>query len=219
MLNLTRKILILDPDKKASAEMKEYFELLGFKCRTAVNVQGGLIFIAEEKFDVVISELEFSDGRATDLLTDDCPPLVVLTAANDENAIVGALSLGAADYILKPCSPRVMAARLQARFSLRPNAYEHFGLLLETSLRQVTYRGTPVKLTSSEFNILSFLMAHPGEFFNTDEIYENVWHAQSMQSSVVRVHLANLKRALFAATGKNLLVQKFGTGYAFASED
>ncbi len=174
--------------------------------------------LSGEKFDAVISELAFSDGKAFDLLSDGCPPVIVLSTLHGDDEVVGALSAGCSDYVFKPCSPRVMAARLEARFT-KGNAFEYFGLSLNVSLRQVKYHGIPVKLTSSEFDILSFLMAHAGEFFSTDEIYQNVWHASSLQTSVVRVHLANLKRAIHTATGQNLIIQKFGTGYAFASED
>lgn len=219
MQKLTRKILILDPDANALPPLKEYLERQGFECRTGTSVRDGLTLLADESFDAVISELRFDDGRVTDLLTDGYPPVMVFSASRDEDEIVGALSLGCSDYVFKPCSPRVMAARLGARFSVKANAFEYYGLLLDLSLRQVTYRGEPVKLTSCEFDILGFLMAHPGEFFSGDEIYKNVWHTASMQTSVVRFHLANLKRAILAATGKNLIIQKFGAGYAFASED
>ena len=219
MQNLTRKILILDPDAKSLPPLKEYLERQGFECRSGSSVQDGLALLAEDNFDAVISELRFLDGMVTDLLTDDCPPIMVFSASRDDDEIVGALSLGCSDYVFKPCSPRVMAARLEARFCLKANFLEQFGLKLDLSLRQTTYRGEPVKLTSSEFDILSFLMAHAGEFFSGDDIYKNVWHTASLQTSVVRFHLANLRRAILNATGKNLIIQKFGAGYAFASED
>lgn len=177
----TRKILIADPDEKAAAHLSEFLERQGFGCFTATDMRSALSLMTEEKFDAVISELEFADGRATDLLSVDCPPVVVLSASHGDDDIIGALSSGCADFVFKPCSPRVMAARLEARFSSKANAYEYHGLKLDLPLRQVTYLGDVIKLTSSEFEILSFLMANAGSFFSSDEIYFNVWHASSLQ--------------------------------------
>ncbi len=81
MQKLTQKILILDPDGNASAPLKEYLERQGFECRLGISVQDGLTLLAKESFAAVISELRFDDGRVTDLLTDDCTPVMVFSAA------------------------------------------------------------------------------------------------------------------------------------------
>ncbi len=210
-----RRILIIDGNAET---LSKYLEELGNLCRIANTLQAGRAFLAAEPFDGVISEWVLPDGKAADLLGEGIPPLVVYSDRTDDADVIDALSHGAADYVFKPCSPRVLALRLFLRLPPRGNRMERHGLALDMDLRAVTYRGQPVKLTSSEFNILCFLMAHPGIFFPADTIYEKVWNASSMQTSVVRFHIANLKRALLAATGKNLIFSEFGAGYAFAKE-
>ena len=212
-----RRILILD-DEAEALPLLQYFGEFGNICRAKSTLQAGRALLAAEPFDGVISEWVLPDGTAADLLGEGVPPLLVYSSETDDSAVLEALSRGAADYVFKPCSPRVLALRLFLRLPPRGNRMERHGLALDMDLRAVTYRGQPVKLTSSEFNILCFLMAHPGVFFTTDTIYEKVWNASSMQTSVVRFHIANLKRALLAATGKNLIVSEFGAGYAFAKE-
>lgn len=216
MNNLTfRKILIIDADENAALPLCKHFGLLGFDCRAAKTLAEGKAFLAEGGFDAVISELFLPDGKATDLIG-ETPPLFILSSADGDDEIVEALSLGVSDYILKPCSPRVMEARLAARLPVKVQAVEHCGLTLDKRLRTASYLGKSLKLTSSEFNILFFLMTHPGKFFTADEIYEKVWNAASLQTSVVRFHISNLKKTLFSVTGKNLILSEFGVGYAFA---
>lgn len=144
MQNSYKKILLVDPDPEATEPMKDYLESHGFCCSSADSIRGGLDMLSNEKFDAVISELAFSDGKAFDLLSDGCPPVIVLSALHGDDEVVGALSAGCSDYVFKPCSPRVMAARLEARFA-KNNAFEYFGLSLNVSLRQVKYHGIPVK--------------------------------------------------------------------------
>lgn len=216
-MDLSRKILMLD-DASVTAPLCSYLGQQGFVCRTAETFAEGRALLFEEKFDMIVSELALPDGTADELFGRELP-IVIYSANTDDDAVLRFLALGAADYIFKPCSPRVLAARIALRLPQRNNTVTCSGLSLNVSLRTAYYGGLPVKLTSSEFNILRFLMAHPGKFFPADVIYERVWNASSMQTSVVRFHISNLKKTLFAVTGKNLILSEFGLGYAFASEE
>lgn len=211
------KILIIDADSSVTEPVCAYFHALGASCRAAKTLAEGRAYLAEGGYDAAISELFLPDGKGTELL--GSLPLVIFSAEKDDEEIVNALSLGAADYILKPCSPRVLAARLFKIVPPRKDIVSRYGLTLDLRFRSASYLGQPVKLTSSEFNILFFLMTHRGEYFTADEIYERVWNAPSLQTGVVRFHISNLKKALFAATGKNMILSGFGVGYAFAAEE
>lgn len=210
------KILIVDTES-AARPYCEYFRSIGYCTRTAETLTEARRLLMCEKFDAVISELRLADGEAGDLLGGKTPVIVFSEETSDE-AVIRALSLGASDYVFKPCSPRVMAARLERRLLLRDRPLTGHGITLNVAMRTALYDGKPIKLTSSEFNILCFLMAHPGEFFSADTIYERVWKMPSMQTGVVRFHISNLKKTLLSATGRNLILSEFGIGYAFASE-
>ena len=166
----------------------EYFRQIGYSPRTAETLAAARQFLMREKFDAVICELSLPDGEAGDLFG-ECPaPVIVYSAETSDEAVV------------------------------RDRAFTGHGITLNITMRTALYGGKPIKLTSSEFNILCFLMAYPGKFFSADEIYERVWKSPSMQTSVVRFHISNLKRTLLAVTGENLILTEFGTGYAFAAE-
>lgn len=212
-----RKILITDNDSKVSAALSQHFEWLGNFCRIANSLKDCKRILNEEKFDIVVSESTLPDGDAIELFANtDLPPVIIFSSRNDDDEIIELLSAGAVDYILKPCSPCVMAARIGIRLPPLNRIIVLHGLSLDIGKRTLFYNEKPVKLTSSEFNILHLLMSYPGKFFTADEIYEKVWNASSMQTSVVRFHISNLKKTLFAVTGKTLIVSEFGTGYSFA---
>lgn len=209
------KILVIDPDDEAP--LCRHFGLLGYDCRAVKTVAEGKALLAKDVYAAVISGLFLPDGKATDLIGDS--PVFVFSSVTSDEEIIDALSRGAADYILKPCSPRVMEARLAPKLLKKAQTAEWSGLLLDRRSRAASYRGTPIKLTSSEFNILFFLMTNDGKFFTADEIYERVWNAASLQTSVVRFHISNLKKTLLSVTGKNFIRSEFGMGYAFVPED
>ena len=211
------KILIVDAESTA-LPLCGYFRGIGYFVSLAETLTEARRLLLREKFDAVISELRLADGEAGELFGEG-PPVIVFSEETSDEAVIRALSLGASDYIFKPCSPRVMAAKLERRLLLRDRALTGHGITLSASMRTALYNGEPIKLTSSEFNILCFLMAHPGQFFTADEIYERVWKMPSMQTSVVRFHISNLKKTIFFVTGKNLILSEFGMGYAFAPED
>ena len=92
------------------------------------------------------------------------------------------------------------------------------GLTVNASKRTVFYRQKPVQLTSSEFNILWFLIRNRGEFFHADKIYERVWQAPSLNTTTIRRHLSTLRQKLKEISNENLVVTEFGKGYAFVAE-
>ena len=77
-----------------------------------------------------------------------------------------------------------------------------------------------IHLTSSEFNILHFLMTHPNQFFLANEIYEQVWKSKSLNTTTIKRHLSTLRRKMIEVEPKKtFILTQFGNGYAFISEE
>ena len=217
-----RKILIIEDDASIYVPICDHFRISGCYCTVARTIAEGQAKLSELQFDAIVLDILLPDGYGTELFSSGrpLPPVIILSSLNEDEDILEGLSLGAADYVIKPCSPRVLEARLSLRLLPKNKAViTSHGLTLNLNMRTVSYLGKLVKLTSSEFNILYFLMTHPGKFFTADAIYENVWKASSMQTSVVRFHITNLRKTILSTTGKNLILTEFGMGYAFAKEE
>ncbi len=109
-------------------------------------------------------------------------PIILLTAKTREQDILAGFSHGADDYITKPFRPKELVARIRAILHRtkrqrvqagRQLAYDE--LIMDLDTRRVTLEGKYLRLTSLEFQLLHYFMAHPGEMVTKEELLENVW--------------------------------------------
>jgi DNA-binding response OmpR family regulator len=129
-------------------------------------------------------------------------PIVMLTARDEEPDRVAGLELGADDYVPKPFSPRELTARMKAVLR-RTHAEPPRRVLaladveVRADEREVTVAGEPVDLTGKEFDLLAFLIEHPGIVFSRDQLLDRVWGmAYFGGTRTVDVHVAQLRRKL-----------------------
>jgi len=107
-------------------------------------------------------------------------PIIMLTARDEEADRVVGLELGADDYVPKPFSPRELAARVKAVLrrstaSPRADAVAVGDVTLSRSRHEVRVGDRPVSLSSTEFNLLAFLMENAGLVFSREILLERVW--------------------------------------------
>jgi len=209
-------VLVVD-DEQDILELVEYnLSKEGYRVFTVTTGEDALRLARSQLPDAVILDLMLPgvDGLEVCRSLKGDPttahiPIVMLTAKGSEADIVSGLELGAADYVTKPFSPRVLTARIKA--VLRRDAE---GQEAETSTvavgelsihpgrHQVLASGRPVELTATEFRILTFLARRPGWVFTRQQIVDG---AQSDDSFLpdrfvtdrsVDVHIVSLRRKL-----------------------
>ena len=132
-------------------------------------------------------------------------PIVILTAKGDETDIITGLELGANDYIAKPFSPKVLAARIRAilRRQMKKNVEtperinQAGDLIIDRAKRIVTIGGKPLSLTFSEFELLSLLSDKKGWVFTREQIVDAI-HGEnySVTDRSVDVIVVGLRRKL-----------------------
>ncbi|MCX4469354.1 response regulator transcription factor [Micromonospora sp. NBC_01655] len=150
----------------------------------------------------------------------DWTPVIFLTARDDEVDRIVGLELGADDYVTKPFSPRELVARVRAvlrRAAGAPGVDERARTVgpvtLDPARRTVTVAGAPVQLTSTEFDLLAYLMARPGRVFTREELLASVWgYAVHAGTRTVDVHVAQVRAKLGGAAG--VIRTHRGVGYA-----
>jgi two-component system phosphate regulon response regulator PhoB len=135
-------------------------------------------------------------------------PIVMLTAKGTEADIVTGLELGAADYVTKPFSPRVLTARVKAVLRRDTESTDEGGILRVRQLtihpgrHEVLAGDVPVNLTATEFRILVFLARRPGWVFTRQQIVDaaqgdDVYVADRFVTDrSVDVHIVSLRRKL-----------------------
>jgi response regulator RpfG family c-di-GMP phosphodiesterase len=117
ILSARHRALIVDPDPEETAVLEVQFAGQGYEVTIERSVEGALRCLDAEKYDVVVSEVHLSDGQGFDLLrrmresSHAQVPLMFVTAERAQSSVNRGLELGAADYVVKPASAAVVAAK------------------------------------------------------------------------------------------------------------
>ncbi|MGN1235472.1 MAG: response regulator transcription factor [Christensenellaceae bacterium] len=211
----------MEDDRRLLEEMSNYFQLEN-EVYTASTLKEAEELFFRQAFDAVVLDLILPDGNGIDLfrLEAPLPPVIILSDLNAEENVMEGLMQGAADYVGKPCSMRLLEMRISLRLPSGSSVITIEGLTVDTRNRTCKYRGRLIPLTSSEFNILCFLMRNAGEYHTADEIYEKVWNAPSLRTTTIKRHLSALRQKLLeVAKGKTFITTEFGKGYRFNGEN
>ncbi len=216
-----KNILIVEDNIALLDSLKTYFSAMN-KVVCCSTLESAIKVIEENKFDIVLLDVILPDGNGLTLLehVSDTPVIVLSDLGDDSNMLEG-FTAGAVDYIVKPASNAIIESRMSLR--LLPDSKAELsshGLTLNIAKRTASFNKKPLDLTSSEFNILLFLMQNAGKFFTAFEIYEEVWNMPYLHTATIKVHISNLRKKMLALSPdcSALLIQEFGKGYAFVGE-
>jgi two-component system response regulator AdeR len=150
---------------------------------------------------------------------------MLVTSLEDELDQLVAYRMGAVDYVVKPVSPKILAAKVKS-FTTRvpagppgPRRTVCGPLVVEHDAMRVTVDDAEVGLTRREFGLLSTLAEHPGRVYSRDHLLLAVWGIDggSIETRLVDQHVANLRRKLAAAGADELLQTVRGVGYRLAA--
>ncbi|WP_410673275.1 response regulator [Amycolatopsis sp. cmx-4-68] len=137
----------------------------------------------------------------------DWTPVLFVTARDDELDRLLGLEIGADDYLTKPFSPRELAARVRTvlrRASGAAPAAETFavgGARVDVTSRRAWAGDVEISLTSTEFDLLTHLLRHPGQVLSRDQLLSAVWgYAAAAGTRTVDVHVAQLRAKLGASS-------------------
>jgi len=222
-------ILVVDDEPKVARLARDYLEKNGFRVLTAADGQSALATARREKPDLVILDLMLPniDGREVCriLRRESDVPIIMLTALSEEIDQVTGLEIGADDYITKPFSPRAMIARVRAllrrtRGDIKaPTIIRSGGLEIDTEKYNVTFNGSPIKLTPNEFKLLHLFASHPGQTLTREQLLDDLHGTASSIDRSVDSHIKNLRKKLETASGEAMLETVYGIGYRFIEPD
>jgi DNA-binding response OmpR family regulator len=153
---------------------------------------------------------------------DRAVPVLMLTARDSETDMLVGLGVGADDYMTKPFSPRELVARVKAllrrveRYPQVESTSLRVGELeIDPARRVVHYRGSPVELTRTEFDLLQTLAARPGLVHSRERLLAEVWGWRNVSGArTVDSHIRGLRRKL----GTDVVRTVHGVGYALGGE-
>ncbi len=219
------RILVVDDDHTVREVVVSYLRAGGHTVTDVEDGEQALKAMREEPADLVVLDLMLPgiDGLEVcrRLRESADVPIIMLTALGGETDRVVGLERGADDYVTKPFSPRELVLRVD---SVLRRAGEHEeppddpvidGDLVVDPVRHVaTLDGKLLALTGREFDLLRFLVAHPGIAYSRDQLLEEVWGWSFGDQSTVTVHVRRLREKVEPdSTRPTRLVTVWGVGY------
>lgn len=227
MGNDGKTVLIADDEIRMRRVIADYLAAKGYKTVEAANGSEAVLMCRRMPIDLVLLDVMMPqmDGfEACRIIREhSAVPIIMLTARGEENDELQGFSLGADEYIAKPFSLRILAARIEAVLR-RGEAPSPEGairaaddLRVDTVAREVTVAGAPIELTYTEFELLVFLMQNAGIALSRDRILDSVWRYDYYgDARTVDTHIKKLRQKL--GDCGNYIKTIRGIGYKFDTE-
>ncbi len=204
---MSRARILLADDEPAIVDSVRYaLETEGMDVDSVADGREALAAADRDAYDVVILDIMMPELSGTEVLrrvrARSAVPILMLTANDAEVDRVVGLELGADDYVTKPFSIVELVSRVRALLRRREldraagDAVMRVGdLVVDARSREVTVAGRPVRLTGSEYKLLSLLTGAPGRVFSREELVSHLWgseHVGDMRAA--DTHVVNLRR-------------------------
>lgn len=219
------RVLIIEDNVEILKCMKVELEKSGLYVDIANNGLEGEEKAYVNEYDVILLDLSLPDKDGMEILKylrkeNIETPIIIITASIE---ITKGLNLGADDYIVKPFNMDELNARIQAvlrRFRGRGNPNIVLNqLIIDPISRRANYDKKRIDLTTKEFDILEYLAIRYPAIVSSEEILEHTYDESfDSFSSVLRVHIAKLRKKLKKTTGKDILLTTRGKGYSLLFE-
>ena len=221
------QVLVVDDEPTIREIVVRYLERDGFATLEAADGDRARELVERESPDLVVLDLMLPGTDGLELCrwirSRSSLPVIMLTARGEESDRIVGLELGADDYVTKPFSPRELAARVRTvlrRAELDVVTDERLcfnGLVIDSSSRDVTRSGVPLRLTAREFDLLWFMASHPRRVFGREQLMRRVWgYSAAVDTGTVTVHMRRLREKIEEDPSRpQHLETVWGSGYRF----
>lgn len=213
------RILVVEDDPDLSRQLSEALKDSGYAVDVADNGEDGHFMGDTEPYDAVVLDLGLpiidgisvlqkwrADGKTF--------PVLILTARDQWSEKVSGFDAGADDYLTKPFHHEELLARLRALMRRAAghttDSIEIGGLLVDNRAARCFVDGMPIKLTSHEFRLLSYMAMHRGRVISRTELVEHIYDQDfDRDSNTIEVFVGRLRRKI----GTNRIETVRGLGY------
>jgi DNA-binding response OmpR family regulator len=227
---MARTILVVDDEPTLREALVEALETDGFRVVAAADGREALTLFRSERPDLVLLDLMLPELSGIEVCriirAESGVPIVMLTAKDSELDKVVGLELGADDYVTKPFSLRELTARIRALFRRAdagvavedaPAVVDLGPIQADLGGRRLLRDGVVVPIKPKAFELLAFLIRHPGQVFTRDQLLERVWgYDFAGETRTVDVHVHWLRSRIEADPANPAFLHTVrGVGYVF----
>ncbi len=224
------KILVVEDEANIRSMVSTMLETSGYQALLATTCSSAKLMFDSYLPDLVILDLGLPDTDGLDFIKyvriDSSKPIIVLSARTNEKDKVLALDLGANDYVTKPFGSAELLARIRATLRNNRHSAEEGrlpggkfildDLLIDYDARRVFVAGEEIKLTQTEYNILTFLSEHCGKMMTYSTIIKTVWGESADEGSIkkLQVNMVNIRKKFKVRPGDaKYIINELGVGY------
>lgn len=222
------RVLVIEDEAVMAEVVARYLRRDGHDVRIAADGEAGLRAYREFAPDIVVLDLMLPEVDGLEV----CrrirevaqTPIIMVTARTTEVDRLRGFDLGADDYVLKPFSPRELAARVQAvlrraqRAPLVPEGVGKYGALtIDRGARSVRGATGDIDLTSREYDLLDFMARNTGQVFSREQLIEAVWDREAVtDANAITVHVRRIREKIEEDPSRpRYLKTVWGVGYKF----
>lgn len=225
-MSSANNILIIDDESQICKLLQIALESNNYKTNIANTAQEGIVKAANHPPDLILLDLGLPDKNGQEVLAElrnwYKSPVIILSVQKDEENIVTALDNGATDYLTKPFRTGELLARI--RSALRNAILEknepivvYHDLQMDLMNRVVKKNNTVIKLTSTEFNLLSLLVNNEGKVLTHQYLLKEVWGPTYVnESQYLRIFIGQLRKKIEDDFNvPKYIITESGIGYRF----
>ena len=226
---MSGRILVIEDEPGIVDFLERGLASYGFDVASAADGVQGSERALNEPFDLVVLDMMLPRRSGIEVLGDvrsahPALPVIILTARGEVEDRVSGLDAGAIDYLTKPFSLSELAARIRAQLRLvaqTPTTTLTGGdVEVDLITREVTRGGVSVRLSTTEFELLSYLLRNSGRVLSREQILRAVWgYDYDPGTNVVDVYVGYLRRKLRREGQHDPIVTVRSVGYRFDVPD
>ena len=219
------RLLIVDDEMRIRELIKKYAKFEGYEVDEAADGMEALEKCRSNDYDLVILDIMMPelDGFSVcrELRKNRPVPVIILSARGEEYDRIHGFELGIDDYVVKPFSPRELMMRVAAVLKrtgsigkAEKEVYEHDGLRVDVTGRQVVLDGEALSLSPKEYDLLFYLVRNRGVALSRERLISQVWGMDFYgDDRTLDTHIKLLRKRLGRLSGR--IVTLRGVGYRF----
>jgi two-component system response regulator CpxR len=200
-------ILIADESDELTSELRLHLEQDGFRVNCVHDGETAINKVLAQPVDAIILDILLPKINGFEVLKtlrkhSNIPALILTARVDDVDRIV-AFETGADDYLIKPCNPHELIARLRAllrraqKSAKDKSIIQYHNIKVDCARRLVSIADKALELTNTEFNILEKLIKSPGQAFSKEELTEHgIGRKFTAYDRSIDVHISNLRNKL-----------------------
>lgn len=218
------KILIVEDDLIIAKSIEKFLIKWDYNVKCIEDFKDILFIFNEWEPQIVLLDiaLPYMNGFhwCSEMRKFSKVPIVFISSASDDMNIIMAMNMGADDFISKPFSLNVLAAKVSAlirrtySFGESSNIINHKNITINLSNYTLYYKENKLELTKNEFKILQILMENIGHIVTRDDIMIHLWNSENfIDDNTLTVNVARLRKKMSEIGIKSYIVTKKNVGY------